>query len=220
MGSMSEASAGAEPKTANKKPFGPSLRKLHFKDTPGTNKTLQMSFGGCGFLGVYHVGVGKCVVDHAPHLFSEFDGFYGASAGAITAVCAACRSEPMVPYKWVRKTFEDSRKYWFGMLSPFFDLYGRLRTFLDGFLPENAHKLCRGLVKISLTYIGDNGLPQNWLVSDFKTRRELINVRSQFESSAFKDFLCFFSLLCRSLLPAVLFLAMLVSKIFPKSEER
>ena len=33
--------------------------------------------GGCGFLGVYHLGVAKCIVDLAPHIFDEF-GFYGA----------------------------------------------------------------------------------------------------------------------------------------------
>ena len=27
-------------------------------------RKLEISFGGCGFLGVYHVGVGKRVVDH------------------------------------------------------------------------------------------------------------------------------------------------------------
>ena len=161
---------------SSSRPDTPSLRRLHFKDDTSETHSLQMSFGGCGFLGVYHVGVGKCVVDHAPHLFSEFDGFYGASAGAITAVCAACRTNPMIPYEWVRTTFEDSRKYWFGMFNPFFDLYSRLRIFLNGYLPENAHKMCRGMVKISLTVIGENGLPTNWLVSDFRTRDELINV--------------------------------------------
>lgn len=141
---------------------------------------MEISFGGCGFLGVYHVGVGKCVVDHCPHLFDEFSGFYGASAGAITAVCAACRSDPMVPYKWVKKTFEASRKYkLLGTLHPSFDLYGRLRDFLEGFLPENAHKLCRNKVKISLTTFDEQKtLPErkNWLVSNFTTRTELINV--------------------------------------------
>ena len=169
--------ATATPSKAKPKRPALSLRKLHFKDQPERkNRKLQMSFGGCGFLGVYHVGVGKCVVDHAPHLFTEFDAFYGASAGAITAVCAACRSDPMVAYKWVRKTFEDSKKYWFGMLNPSFDLYGKLRTFLEDFLPENAHRLCRDIVKISLTVFKDNGMPVNWLVSDFRTRSELINV--------------------------------------------
>lgn len=143
-------------------------------------RKLEISFGGCGFLGVYHVGVGKCVVDLVPHLFDEFSGFYGASAGAITAVCAACRSDPMVPYKWVKKTFEASREYkLLGAFHPSFDLYARLRDFLDSFLPENAHKLCRNKVKISLTCFSEEKTlpePKNWLVSNFTTRTELINV--------------------------------------------
>jgi len=136
-------------------------------------KKLKISFGGCGFLGVYHAGVGKCVKDHAPHLFDRFDTFYGASVGAITAVCAACKSDPMVPYKWAKKTFEASRKYHFGTLHPSFDLYTRLRDFLEGFLPKNAHRLVRGKVKISLTTFPER---KNWLVTDFNTRKELINV--------------------------------------------
>ena len=148
---------------------------------PQRGKTkLEISFGGCGFLGVYHVGVGKCVVDHVPRLFDEFSGFYGASAGAITAVCAACKSDPMVPYKWVKKTFEASREHkLLGALHPSFNLYARLREFLEGFLPEDAHKLCRGKVKISMTTFDETKTlpePKNWLVSNFTTRKELINV--------------------------------------------
>ncbi len=139
-------------------------------------RKLEISFGGCGFLGVYHAGVGKCVCDYAPHLFTEFTCFYGASAGAITAVFAACRSDPMEAYKWVKKIFEASRKYKLGMFHPSFDLYKRLRSFLEDFLPKNAHRLCRNKVKISLTTLSDRGLPINWLVSDFNTRKELINV--------------------------------------------
>ena len=142
-------------------------------------RSKKISFGGCGFLGVYHAGVGQSVCDHAPHLFSEFAGFYGASAGAITAVCAACRSDPMEAYKWVKKTFEASRKHYLGMLHPTFDLYARLRAFLEDFLPKNAHRLCRNKVKISLTTLSDSGLPVNWLVSNFNTRKELINVGDQ-----------------------------------------
>ena len=138
------------------------------------DRKLQISFGGCGFLGVYHIGVGKCVVDHSPHLFDEFDGFYGASAGAISAVCAACKSDPMVPYKWVKKTFEASRKYRvLGMLHPSFDLYGRLRKFLEELLPKDAHRRARGKVKISLTTFP---AMKNWIMSDFTTRKELIDV--------------------------------------------
>ena len=137
-------------------------------------KKLQISFGGCGFLGVYHIGVGKCVVDHAPHLFDEFDGFYGASAGAISAAGAVCQLDPMMGYKWVKKTFEASRKYRvLGMLHPSFDLFARLRQFLEEFLPKDAHKRARGKLKLSLTTFP--GM-KNFMMSDFTTRKELINV--------------------------------------------
>lgn len=132
-----------------------------------------ISFGGCSFLGVYYAGVGKCVVDHAPHLFDDFDGFYGASAGAISAVVAACQSDPMVSYKWVKKTFEASRKYRvLGTLHPSFDLFPRLRRFLNDTLPKDAHKRCRGKVKISLTLFPSL---KNWILSDFASRKELID---------------------------------------------
>jgi len=136
---------------------------------------LEISFGGCGFLGVYHAGVGQAVCDKAPHLFSQFNRFYGASAGAITAVWAACKRDPMEAYKWVKKTFESSRAHSLGMLHPSFDLYKRLEEFLESYLPRDAHRLCRGKVYISLTIISPPGL-DNWLVTDFNTRQELINV--------------------------------------------
>ncbi len=41
-------------------------------------------FSGCGFLGIYHIGVASCIREYAPHLFA--DKIAGASAGAIAAV--------------------------------------------------------------------------------------------------------------------------------------
>ena len=38
---------------------------------------------GCGFLGIYHVGVASCIREYAPHLY--VDKIAGASAGAIAA---------------------------------------------------------------------------------------------------------------------------------------
>ena len=43
----------------------------------------DISFAGCGFLGIYHVGVSACLLDHAPHLL-EYN-LVGASAGAMLA---------------------------------------------------------------------------------------------------------------------------------------
>ena len=134
---------------------------------------MEISFGGCGFLGVYHIGVGKCFEDKAKHLLNKFSGYYGASAGAICAAFAACKCDPMDSYKWVKKTMEASRNYKLGMLSPFFDLYSRLRAFLEETLPRDAHRRARGKVRISLTTFPEM---KNWVVSDFTTRKELINV--------------------------------------------
>ena len=46
----------------------------------------SVSFAGCGFLGVYHIGVAACILTHAPHLL---DRVAGASMGAIVACCIA-----------------------------------------------------------------------------------------------------------------------------------
>lgn len=45
----------------------------------------NISFAGCGFLGIYHVGVASCLVEQAPFLVQNARHIYGASAGALTA---------------------------------------------------------------------------------------------------------------------------------------
>lgn len=57
------------------------------------DSTWNISFAGCGFLGVYHVGVASCLQEHAPFLVANAKKVYGASAGALTAtalVSGAC----------------------------------------------------------------------------------------------------------------------------------
>ena len=157
---------------------GGTIRKIE------KTRPLKISFGGCAALGVYHTGVGKCLTDHAPHVLEEFEQLYGASAGAFAAVCAVCKCDPMVIYEWILETFRTSREYSFcGMVNPCFGLYTRLRDFLESILPRDAHKLCRNRVNISLSVIGSKGLPlRNWLLTDFTTRKELVNVSHHFLS--------------------------------------
>lgn len=53
----------------------------------------NISFAGCGFLGIYHIGVASCLQEHAPFLVENARHIYGASAGALTAsalVSGAC----------------------------------------------------------------------------------------------------------------------------------
>lgn len=43
----------------------------------------SVSFAGCGFLGVYHIGAATCLQEHAPHIIRDARHIYGASAGAL-----------------------------------------------------------------------------------------------------------------------------------------
>lgn len=43
----------------------------------------SLSFAGCGFLGIYHIGVTRCLSERAPHLLRDARRFFGASAGAL-----------------------------------------------------------------------------------------------------------------------------------------
>lgn len=49
---------------------------------------MNLSFAGCGFLGIYHVGVAVCFKKYAPHLL--LNKISGASAGAIAACALLC----------------------------------------------------------------------------------------------------------------------------------
>lgn len=156
-----------------------SADSLQVLQAAGCRRPLQISFGGCGALCVYHTGVWKCIADNASHLLEEFEQLYGASAGAFTAVCAACKCDPVVVYEWIMEIFKNSREYCiaFGVVRPSFRLYSRMREFLERVLPWDAHKLCKNRVNISLSVVeGIRRFPRNWLLTDFTTRKELINV--------------------------------------------
>ena len=45
---------------------------------------LNFSFAGCGFMGIYHVGVASCLREYAPEYMLKHK-ISGASAGAISA---------------------------------------------------------------------------------------------------------------------------------------
>uniref|UniRef100_A0A182K5Z7 PNPLA domain-containing protein n=1 Tax=Anopheles christyi TaxID=43041 RepID=A0A182K5Z7_9DIPT len=49
---------------------------------------MNLSFAGCGFLGIYHVGVAVAFKKYAPHLLLH--RISGASAGALAACCLLC----------------------------------------------------------------------------------------------------------------------------------
>lgn len=46
----------------------------------------SLSFAGCGFLAVYHIGATRCLSERAPHLLRDAHMFFGSSSGALHCV--------------------------------------------------------------------------------------------------------------------------------------
>ncbi len=65
------------------------------------------------------------------------------------------------------------RSYTFGVLNRDFDLMKMVRTKLNAILPANAHELCTGRLRISVTRFRDM---ENVILDEFCTKDELIDV--------------------------------------------
>ncbi|XP_063486914.1 patatin-like phospholipase domain-containing protein 2 isoform X2 [Symphalangus syndactylus] len=142
-------------------------------------KTWNISFAGCGFLGVYYVGVASCLREHAPFLVANATHIYGASAGALTAtalVTGVCLGEAGAKFIEVSK---EARKRFLGPLHPSFNLVKIIRSFLLKVLPADSHEHANGRLGISLTRVSDG---ENVIISHFNSKDELIqaNVCSGF----------------------------------------
>lgn len=141
--------------------------------------TWNISFAGCGFLGVYHIGVASCLREHAPFLVANATHIYGASAGALTAtalVTGACLGEAGANIIEVSK---EARKRFLGPLHPSFNLVKTIRGCLLKTLPANSHEHASGRLGISLTRVSDG---ENVIISHYDSMDELIqaNVCSTF----------------------------------------
>uniref|UniRef100_G3TTJ9 Patatin-like phospholipase domain-containing protein 2 n=1 Tax=Loxodonta africana TaxID=9785 RepID=G3TTJ9_LOXAF len=141
--------------------------------------TWNISFAGCGFLGIYHIGVASCLREHAPFLVANATHIYGASAGALTAtalVTGVCLGEASASMIEVSK---EARKRFLGPLHPSFNLVKIIRGRLLKVLPDNSHERASGRLGISLTRVSDG---ENVIIYHFSSKEELIqaNVCSTF----------------------------------------
>ncbi|XP_021961349.1 1-acylglycerol-3-phosphate O-acyltransferase Pnpla3 isoform X2 [Folsomia candida] len=135
-----------------------------------SNKTkFNLSFAGCGFLGIYHVGVAACLKKYAPQLVVHKAS--GASAGAIAACCLLCDAPLGQITKDVLRIATLARAKTLGPFSPSFNIQKILKDGLEKILPEDAHIRVSGKLHISLTRVYDR---QNVIVSHFNSREELI----------------------------------------------
>ncbi|KAL1509177.1 hypothetical protein ABEB36_003953 [Hypothenemus hampei] len=130
---------------------------------------MNLSFAGCGFLGIYHVGVACCFRKYAPHLL--LNKISGASAGAIAACCLLLDLPLGETTSDILRLATEARKRSLGPFNPSFNIHRLLLHALEKFLPEDAHLRVNGKLHISLTRVCDG---QNVIVSQFDSREELI----------------------------------------------
>ncbi|XP_055384251.1 1-acylglycerol-3-phosphate O-acyltransferase Pnpla3 isoform X2 [Condylostylus longicornis] len=130
---------------------------------------MNLSFAGCGFLGIYHVGVAVCFKKYAPHLLLEKIG--GASAGALAACCLLCDLPLGEMTSDFFRVVNEARKHSLGPFSPSFNIQTCLFEGLQKHLPDDAHKRVSGRLHISLTRVYDG---KNVIVSQFNSREDLL----------------------------------------------
>lgn len=132
---------------------------------------MNLSLCGCGFLGLYHIGVISAFKEHVPEVLEN--KMAGCSAGALVAACAlsGCCLGQMCSDALEIAMRARSRAL--GPLHPTFNIVDIIRNGLRRILPSNAHEICSGRLFISLTHWKDN---KNVIINHFDTREELIQV--------------------------------------------
>ncbi|XP_065159937.1 patatin-like phospholipase domain-containing protein 2 isoform X2 [Atheta coriaria] len=131
---------------------------------------MNLSFAGCGFLGIYHVGVAVCFRKYAPHLL--LSKISGASAGAIAACSLLCDLPLGDLTSDVLRVACEARSKSLGPFHPSFNIQNILIENMEKLLPEDAHIRVSGKLHISLTRVYDG---KNVIVSQFDSKRDLMD---------------------------------------------
>ncbi|PVD19150.1 hypothetical protein C0Q70_21714 [Pomacea canaliculata] len=135
---------------------------------------VNLSFCGCGFLGMYHLGVASCLMKYGQSFLSRVDRVAGASAGALIGallVTSPTQQKVELSKEAFIQLARGIRNKPMGALTPGYRLSDEVARLLDSILPVNAHELARGKLHVSLTH---GKTRQNKLFSDFQSREELI----------------------------------------------
>jgi len=148
---------------------------------------VHVSFSGCGFLGVYHVGSMAAFQDHQkrslekeqkkePPLPGEpprfvIDHCLGASAGALVAAALLINYPATQLKAKFMEIAANVKSLTFGPFSPKFNANVIFREELEKVLPEDAHIQVQNRLHISLT---DTSM-QNVIDSQFASRKDLMD---------------------------------------------
>lgn len=152
------------------------------EDKRGNNGKLNITFSGCGFLGIYHVGVASALKDRAPRLLERIENFGGASAGALAAGSLLCGMSLSESLDFTLRLAERANKLSVGPFHPRFQLTKTLRKVFTKMVPADAYKRCSGKLHISLTRCSDW---QNVVASEFRSNEDLVDVSKQPQANYF-----------------------------------
>ncbi|XP_062982430.1 patatin-like phospholipase domain-containing protein 4 isoform X2 [Elgaria multicarinata webbii] len=132
----------------------------------------QHELEACGFLGIYHLGAASALCRHGKKLLKVVKAFAGASSGSLIATVLLTVPENLEECTEIIYEFaEDTRKLYFGALTPGYDVMTKLRGCIDSILPPNAHEIAENRLFVSVTS-AKNG--KNHLLSNFASREDLV----------------------------------------------
>ncbi|XP_035873122.1 patatin-like phospholipase domain-containing protein 4 isoform X2 [Phyllostomus discolor] len=138
----------------------------------GGMKHINLSFAGCGFLGIYHLGAASALCKHGQKLLQNVKAFAGASAGSLAASVLLTAPEKIEECNEFTYQFaEEIRRQSFGAATPGYDFMARLRSGMESILPPDAHELAHHRLHVSIT---NTRTRENLLVSSFSSREDLI----------------------------------------------
>uniref|UniRef100_A0A8C5VZF4 Acylglycerol transacylase n=1 Tax=Microcebus murinus TaxID=30608 RepID=A0A8C5VZF4_MICMU len=132
----------------------------------------SLSFSGCGFLGLYHIGATRCLSERAPHLLRDARMLFGASSGALHCVVCTAGIPLDLTLQILMELVRMAKRRNIGIFHPSFNISKYIRDNLCKYLPADIHKRISGKVCISLTRVSDG---ENVLVSDFHSKDEVVD---------------------------------------------
>lgn len=133
---------------------------------------INLSFCGCGFLGIYHVGVASCFHEYAPQL--SMHKIAGSSAGALVALAHICGNLQLAYATTdILQVAIDARARALGPFHPSFDINATVREALERGLPDDVHLRASGKLHVSLTRVYDG---ENVIISEFESKEDVIQV--------------------------------------------
>ena len=139
--------------------------------THNPRESPDVSFAGCGFLGIYHVGVAACLKEHAPTLLDN-NKVVGASAGALMAAAMVGGVPLPEMARSILDLAERARRVAPVVISSAFKLDEAINESLQKLLPEDVHLRVSDRVYVAMTTIPDG---KQLLANKFSSRSELIS---------------------------------------------